>query len=86
MNFSPGDSIITKSLPNHPTNLHRVYDIPTKLQWIGESIVPRCFIGKVPGGQIGIVVEVHPEGNLKVLFPGGLLGWINHENLEPYTP
>ena len=81
-----GDSVCVKSTPNHHTDLHRVYDIPGKFRWIGDSIVPRSFIGKVPSGQIGIVVELHEEPLVRVLFFGGLCGWISPEFLDVYTP
>ena len=80
-NVIPGDSIIVKSTPNHPTDLHRVYDIPVKFRWVGESIVPRSFIGKVPGGSLGIILEIQGE-QLKVLFHGGSVGWIKSELVE----
>lgn len=80
----PGDSIIVKSTPNHHNDLHRVYDMPEKYRWIGESIVPRKFTFKVPGGSLGIILEVQGE-QLKVLFHGGLIGWIKNELIEVVT-
>ena len=77
----PGDSIIVKSTPNHHNDLHRVYDMPEKYRWIGESIVPRKFTFKVPGGSLGIILEIQGE-QLKVLFHGGLIGWIKSELVE----
>lgn len=80
----PGDSIIVKSTPNHHNDLHRVYDMPEKYRWIGESIVPRKFTFKVPGGSLGIILEIQGE-QLKVLFHGGLIGWIKSELIEVVT-
>ena len=80
----PGDSIIVKSTPNHHNDLHRVYDMPEKYRWIGESIVPRKFTFKIPGGSLGIILEVQGE-QLKVLFHGGLIGWIKSELVEVVT-
>ena len=82
--MNPGDSIIVKSTPNHHNDLHRVYDMPEKYRWIGESIVPRKFTFKVPGGSLGIILEVQGE-QLKVLFHGGLIGWIKSELIEVVT-
>ena len=83
--FKPGDSVRILTLKNHPTNLHRIYDFPEKIRWVGESIVPRSFIGKVPGGSIGIVVEVKSE-QCKVLFFGGeVFGWVSENHLEIHT-
>ena len=65
--FNPGDSVRILSNPTHPTNLHRIYDFPEKIRWVGESIVPRSFIGKVPGGSVGLIVECR-EDQYKVLF------------------
>ena len=79
--MNPGDSVRVRSTPNHPTDLHRVYDIPEKFRWIGESVVPRSFIGKVPGGSLGIILEIQGE-QLKVLFHGGSMGWIKSELVE----
>ena len=79
--MNPGDSIQVRSTPNHPTDLHRVYDIPEKFRWIGESVVPRSFIFKVPGGSLGIILEIQGE-QLKVLFHGGSMGWIKSELVE----
>ena len=77
----PGDSIRVLSAKNHHNDLHRVYDIPGKLRWVGESVVPRSFIFKVPGGTLGIITEVQGE-QLKVLFHGGLIGWIKNDLVE----
>jgi len=79
--LNPGDSIRVISIPNHPTDLHRVYDIPDVYRWVGESVVPRKFIFKVPGGTLGIITEVQGE-QLKVLFHGGLIGWIKNDLVE----
>jgi hypothetical protein len=81
----PGDSIIVKSTPNHHNDLHRVYDMPEKYRWIGESIVPRKFTFKIPGGSLGIILEVQGE-QLKVLFHGGSMGWIKSELVEVVDP
>jgi len=77
----PGDSIRVLSAKNHHNPLHRVYDMPEKYRWIGESIVPRKFIFKVSGGTLGIITEVQGE-QLKVLFHGGLIGWIKNDLVE----
>ena len=83
--FNLGDTVRIVTLENHPTNLHRIYDFPEKIRWVGESIVPRSFIGKVPGGSIGIVVEVKSE-QCKVLFFGGeVFGWVSENHLELHT-
>ena len=80
--FKPGDSVRILTLENHPTNLHRIYDFPEKIRWVGESIVPRSFIGKVPGGSIGLIVECR-EDQCKVLFFGGeVFGWVGENKLE----
>jgi hypothetical protein len=80
--FNPGDSVRILSNPTHPTNLHRIYDFPEKIRWVGESIVPRSFIGKVPGGSIGLIVECR-EDQCKVLFFGGeVFGWVGENKLE----
>lgn len=76
-----GDSIRVLSVKNHHNPLHRVYDMPEKYRWIGESIVPRKFIAKVPGGTLGIITEIQGE-QLKVLFHGGLIGWIKNDLVE----
>ena len=80
-NVNPGDSVRVLSVKNHHNDLHRVYDIPDKFRWVGESIVPRSFIGKVPGGSLGIILEIQGE-QLKVLFHGGSVGWIKSELVE----
>lgn len=82
--MNPGDSVQVRSTPNHHNDLHRVYDIPVKFRWVGESVVPRSFIGKVPGGTLGIILEIQGE-QLKVLFHGGLIGWIKSELIEVVT-
>ena len=83
--FKPGDTVRIVTLKNHPTDQHRIYDFPEKIRWIGESIVPRSFIGKVSGGSVGIVVEVKSE-QCKVLFFGGeVFGWISENHLEIHT-
>lgn len=82
--MNPGDSVRVLSIKNHHNDLHRVYDIPDKFRWIGESVVPRSFIGKVPGGSLGIILEIQGE-QLKVLFHGGLIGWIKSELVEIVT-
>jgi hypothetical protein len=80
--FKPGDTVRIVTLKNHPTDQHRIYDFPEKIRWVGESIVPRSFIGKVPGGSIGIVVEIKEE-QCKVLFFGGeVFGWVSENQLE----
>ena len=79
--MNTGDSIRVISVKNHHNDLHRVYDIPDKFRWVGESIVPRSFIGKVPGGSLGIILEIQGE-QLKVLFHGGSIGWIKSELVE----
>jgi hypothetical protein len=85
MGFCVGDTVRIVTLKNHPTNLHRIYDFPEKIRWVGESIVPRSFIGKVPGGSIGIVVEVKSE-QCKVLFFGGeIFGWVSENQLELHS-
>ena len=82
--MNPGDSIRVLSTPNHHNDLHRVYDIPGKYQWVGQSIIPRRFIFKVPGGTLGVILEVQDE-QLKVLFHGGSIGWIKSELVEVVT-
>jgi len=80
-NVIPGDSVRVLSVKNHHNDLHRVYDIPVKFRWVGESVVPRSFIFKVPGGSLGIILEIQGE-QLKVLFHGGSVGWIKSELVE----
>ena len=83
--MNPSDSIRVISVKNHRNDLHRVYDIPEKYHWVGESIIPRKFIFKVPGGSLGIILEIQGE-QLKVLFHGGLIGWIKSELVEVVDP
>jgi hypothetical protein len=83
--MNPGDSIIVKSLRNHHNDLHRVYDIPDVYRWIGKSVVPRSFIGKIPGGSLGIILETK-DNQVKVLFQGGLIGWIKNDLVEVVDP
>lgn len=80
-NVIPGDSVRVLSVKNHHNDLHRVYDIPDKFRWVGESVVPRSFIFKVSGGTLGIILEIQGE-QLKVLFHGGSVGWIKSELVE----
>ncbi len=80
-NVIPGDSVRVLSVKNHHNPLHRVYDIPDKFRWVGESVVPRSFIFKVSGGTLGIILEIQGE-QLKVLFHGGSVGWIKSELVE----
>lgn len=80
-----GDSVRVLSVKNHHNDLHRIYDIPDKFRWVGESIVPRYFIFKVPGGTLGIILEIQGE-QLKVLFHGGSVGWIKSELVEVVDP
>lgn len=80
-NVIPGDSVRVLSVKNHHNDLHRVYDMPDKFRWVGESVVPRSFIFKVPGGSLGIILEIQGE-QLKVLFHGGSVGWIKSELVE----
>lgn len=83
--FHPGDSVRIRSDPNHPTDMHRIYDFPEKIRRIDGILTPRSFIGKVPGGSIGIVVEVKSE-QCKVLFFGGeVFGWVSENHLELHT-
>ena len=83
--MNPGDSVRVLSVKNHHNDLHRVYDIPGKYQWIGQSIVPRRFIFKVPGGTLGVILDVQDE-QLKVLFHGGSIGWIKSDLIEVVDP
>jgi hypothetical protein len=85
LSLEPGSTIRVLSVKNHHNDLHRVYDIPDKFRWVGESIVPRCFIFKVPGGSLGIILEIQGE-QLKVLFHGGSVGWIKSELVEVVDP
>lgn len=80
-----GDSVRVLSTPNHHNDLHRVYDMPEKYRWVGESIVPRSFVGKVPGRALGIILEVRDD-QLKVLFHGGVIGWISPHFVEIVDP
>lgn len=81
----PGDTIQVISLRNHHNPLHWVYDIPETYRWVGESIIPRKFSFKVPGGSLGIILEIQGE-QLKVLFHGGSMGWIKSELVEVVDP
>ena len=81
----PGDTIQVKVTKNHHNPLHRVYDIPEKYRWVGESIIPRKFIFKVPGGTLGIILEIQGE-QLKVMFQGGSTGWISDQLVEIIDP
>ena len=81
----PGDTIQVISLRNHHNPLHRVYDIPEKFRWVGESIIPRKFSFKVPGGTLGIILEIQGE-QLKVMFQGGSTGWISDQLVEIIDP
>ena len=81
----PGDTVQVISIRNHHNDLHRVYDIPEKFRWIGESIIPRKFSFKVPGGTLGIILEIQGE-QLKVMFQGGSMGWINEDLIEVVDP
>ena len=83
--FKPGDSVRILTLKNHPTNQHRIYDFPEKIRWVGESIVPRSFIGKISSGSIGVVIEIK-EDQCKVLFFGGeVFGWVSENHLELHS-
>ena len=81
----PGDSIQVRSAKNHHNDLHRVYDIPDKYRWVGESIIPRKFTFKVPGGSLRIILEIQGE-QLKVMFQGGSTGWISDQLVEVIDP
>jgi hypothetical protein len=84
-NVIPGSTVRVLSVKNHHNPLHRVYDIPEKFRWIGESLIPRSFIFKVPGGTLGIILEIQGE-QLKVLFHGGSMGWIKGDLVEVVDP
>lgn len=81
--MKPGDTISIVFIPNHPTNQNRVYDFPEHVRWNNELPITRTTIGKVPGNQIGLVLEINEsQGYCKVLFPGGLIGWISSQKLN----
>ena len=81
--FVPGNSVRVRSLKNHPTDMHRAYDMPDKFRWVKESIIPQRVVGKVPGGTLGVILEIKDE-QCSVLFHGGLCGWIKEDQLEMF--